>query len=113
MTDQNLINEDGTENTVAPAADTTEAPQVAIPHVKIGTFVTYISGKGKQKAALVLGTPETIEEGTNLGFTLHPGQLTLKVFSPSGGVEDKKHVDFAGLKADGESAPVRVWQPTE
>lgn len=114
MTDSSLINADGAENTAAPIETTTETtPDVAVPHVTIGTFVTYISGKGKQKPALVLGTPDTIEEGTNLGFTLHPGQLTLKVFSPSGGVEDKKHVDFAGLKATDGEAPVRVWQPTE
>lgn len=106
MTNQSL--------TDAEANTTDTTPTVAVPVYKLGDHVTYISGKGKQKLALVLGTPETIEEGSSLGFTLKEGQATLLVFSPSGRQEYKKHVDFAGIAAaNTDQAPVRVWQPTE
>ncbi len=110
MTDANLVNEDGTENTEAPATGEAPTTTTDAPTVVLGQPVVYTSGKGKPKMALVIGTPGSIKPGSSLGYTLDAGEVTVQVFSPSGRQETKKKISFSA-----ESAP-RTWtatQPTE
>ena len=59
--------------------------------VQLGQNVTYISAKGQKKAALVIGTHESIEEGTSVP---QPEEfaLNLLIFSPTGSVYAKANV---------------------
>ena len=82
------------------------------PKVALGQSVQYISSKGKVKLALVVGTPETVEEGTSLPALL-PGQLHLAVFTWSAGTFlPRLQVPFDGLGAttNEEGAPVGFWK---
>lgn len=60
-------------------------------NVKLGQAVTYFSAKGQQKAAIVIGTHESITEGTSVP---QPDEfnLNLLVFSPNGNVYPKANV---------------------
>lgn len=61
----------------------------------------YVDTKGHEKVALVVGTPESVAEGTDLQ-TLNPGHYIVTVFSPSGrtytkhSVPDATHAEFNG-----------------
>ena len=59
--------------------------------VQLGQNVTYISAKGQKKAALVIGTPDTIEEGTSVPQP-EEFELNLLVISPTGSVYAKAKV---------------------
>ena len=59
--------------------------------IKLGTAVTYFSAKGQPKAAIVIGTHETIEVDTSVP---QPDEfnLNLLVFAPNGNVYPKVNV---------------------
>lgn len=50
---------------------------------KLGTAVEYRDGNGRRKAAFVVGTPETIDPGTDVEAP-ESGAVHLVVFSPTG-----------------------------
>lgn len=52
--------------------------------VKLGQTVTYVSTKGLQKLALVIGTPESIAQGHFNVPQLDTDRLHLLVISPTG-----------------------------
>lgn len=85
--------------------------EAVAPEVKLGQAVQYISTKGKVKLALVVGTPETVEEGTSLPVLL-PGQLHLAVFTWSAGTFlPRLQVPFEGLGAPSEDGTeVGFWK---
>lgn len=86
--------------------------EAVAPQVTLGQPVVYISTKGKQKAAFVVGTPETVEEGTSLPVLL-PGQLHLAVFTWGAGTYlPRLQVPFEGLGAqtDEEGNPKGYWK---
>lgn len=93
------------------------AQKSTIPAVKVGTPVIYVGTKGKQKLALVVGTPETIEEGTSLP-TLNEGQVHLAVWGFNGGFRPRLNVPFESVIADDpeftndEGQPVGFWKLT-
>lgn len=96
MTNENILSD---ENVTAPAETTPQAPTVGLMQP-----VVYISGKGKAKAALVIGTKDTVQPGTSLGYTLDAGEVTIQVFSPSGLQETKKKVAYSD-----DPEATRVW----
>lgn len=49
----------------------------------LGQTVTYVGANGKKKVGLVIGTADTIEEGTSVP-SLEEDQVHLLVFSPTG-----------------------------
>ncbi len=49
----------------------------------LGKAVIYTDGNGYQKAALVIGTPDSVQDGTEIERP-GDGSVLLKVFSPSG-----------------------------
>lgn len=53
--------------------------------------VRYIDTKGHTKVAKVVGTPDSVVEGTDLP-TLNEGHYTVIIFSPSGRVYGKHSV---------------------
>lgn len=89
--------------------------QVTAPTVQLGQSVEYVGTKGKTKLALVVGTPETVEEGTHLP-TLGEGQLHLAVFTWAVGTfTPRLSVPFEGTVADNaefqeEGQTVGVWR---
>ncbi len=99
---------ENTQNETTPDFDF----EAVAPKVTIGQAVQYISTKGKVKAALVVGTPDTVEEGTHLPALL-PGQLHLAVFTWSVGTFiPRLQVPFEGLGAqtDDEGNPKGFWK---
>ena len=61
------------------ATATKKTTAVKVP--TIGEFVTYIDSKGHSKPALITGTPESVQDGTELPVPSE-GQLHLMIFSP-------------------------------
>ncbi len=59
--------------------------------IKLGTAVTYYSAKGQPKAALVIGTHESIEADTSVPQP-EEFNLNLLVFAPNGNVYPKVNV---------------------
>lgn len=51
--------------------------------VALGQMVTYVSSQGLQKAAMVIGTPESVQEGHSLPVP-EDGQAHLLVFTVKG-----------------------------
>ena len=51
--------------------------------VKLGASVVYRDGSGFEKAALVVGTRKSVQEGTGVDRP-EKGSVNLQVFSPSG-----------------------------
>lgn len=85
--------------------------------MQLGTPVQYIASNGKPKLAFVLGTPETISEGTEIP-TLSEGQLHLTVFSPNGNIYPRHNVPSAKSVEDNpefvtENGLTNVWKPLE
>lgn len=73
--------------------------------IKLGQAVTYIDSKGHEKAAIVIGTPESVVEGTSLS-PLEDGQLNLFVIAPHRGPYNRLNVPSAESASDldGEAA---------
>jgi hypothetical protein len=102
---------ENTQDNTTPAFDF----DVEVPKVTLGTAVEYVGTKGKIKLGLVVGTPETVEEGTALPALL-PGQLHIAVFTWSVGTfVPRLNVPFEGLvsgntefQEDGKA--VGVWR---
>lgn len=83
MTDFNdILNEVPDAPEVTPEAAQIEPEAV---DVTLGQAVTYIGSNGKQKVAFVLGTRDSITEGTDVPRPA-ANQANLMVFSPSGRV---------------------------
>lgn len=89
--------------------------KVEVPTVKLGQSVEYVGTKGKSKLALVVGTPENVEEGTSLP-TLSEGQLHLAVFTWAVGTfVPRLNVPFEGAvegnaEFQEEGQTVGVWR---
>lgn len=66
--------------------------------VKINEFGVYNSTDGKQKSAMVIGTPETVVEGTSIPV-LAEGQVHILVFSLKGKVSPRYNVVAEKTKA--------------
>lgn len=62
-----------------------------MPNATLLQPVVYIGTKGHKKAALVIGTPESIDEGTQVPVPSE-GYLHLLVFSPTGNAYPKFNV---------------------
>lgn len=76
------------------------ATATTIPTVTLGQAVTYVGTKGLPKAAFVVGTQETVEEGHSLP-TLNEGQLHIVVWEFSKGhFTPRTSVPFEGQIAD-------------
>lgn len=97
------------ENTPNPTNDLDF--EAVAPQVPLGASVQYVSTKGKVKLAIVVGTPDTVEEGTSLPVLL-PGQLHLAVFTwRAGTFLPRLQVPFEGLGAPQEDGTeVGFWK---
>lgn len=60
--------------------------------IKLGQTVTYVSTKGYEKAALVVGTPESVQQGHSGVPQLAEGNLHLLVLSPTGHTYSRQSV---------------------
>lgn len=83
--------------------------------VALGDTVNYISSTGDRKAAFVVGTPDSIREGTQVP-ALEAGQLHLLVFSPVGSAYGRFSVPSGESVKDNQDfysdgVLVNVWTP--
>jgi len=93
-----------------------DGAKVKLPKVTLGQPVQYVGTKGLAKAAFVVGTPDTVEEGHSLP-TLSEGQLHIVVWEFSKGhFTPRLNVPFEGQVADnaefqnGDGTPVGFWR---
>jgi len=81
----------------------------------VGDMVVYISAKGYERPALVIGTPETVQEGHSLP-PLEDGALNLLTFTGRGRTSVKFNVPNKELamkpqfQVDGGPAQA-IWKP--
>lgn len=81
----------------------------------VGDFVVFISNKGYERPALVIGTPETVQEGHSLP-PLEDGALNLLTFTGKGrmsvkfNVPNKHLAEKPAFQVDGGPAQA-IWKP--
>lgn len=79
---------------------------------KLGEMVTYVGSAGYPKAAMVVGTPESVVPGTNIP-ELADGERHLMVFSVTGVVYTKLTVPYGPFNTpDGSVVNTGVWFAT-
>lgn len=90
--------------------------EVTVPQVALGQNVIYVGTKGHPKTAIVINTPDSVDEGTSLAV-LDPGQLHLAVWTHSaGGFTPRANVPYEGLVKDNmefqndSGTPVGFWR---
>lgn len=64
--------------------------------VKINQFGTYVNAKGLQKSAVVIGTTDTLVEGTSIPALADANHAHILVFSLSGKVAPRYNVVVEG-----------------
>lgn len=95
-------------------------PTAKAKTVQVGQFVQYKGSKGYPKAALVVGTPDSVTEGKDLPVP-QEGHLHLLVFSATGAVYLRHSVpseqvaadipDYTSIKDDGTTLVHSCWIP--
>ena len=91
-----------------------------IPTVSLGQPVVYVSGKGHEKLALVVGTPDSVVPGSSLP-ELNEGQLYIAVwefgyahFVPKEPTPHFSQVEGNSELTNDEGVSVNYWKlPTE
>lgn len=71
--------------------------------IALGTTGTYTNSDGRRKAALVIGTPESIDPGHRIEVP-NPGTVNLLVFSPAGAAYVRAGVATKAPEGDGEQS---------
>jgi hypothetical protein len=69
--------------------------------LKLGSDVTYTDTQGQQKYAKIVGTKDSISEGTGLP-TLSDDQFHIVVFSPAGSIYFRHNVPLAKSVKDND-----------
>jgi hypothetical protein len=69
--------------------------------LKLGSQVTYTDTKGNDKLAFIIGTSESVTEGTSLPVP-NEGQFHISVWSPSGRIYPKASVPLASTVKDND-----------